>query len=37
MGFTNLDPLTGQPLATADHVNDLFNFGWEYIVALPSS
>ena len=28
--FTNLDPLTGQPLASPT-TNDLHNFGWEYM------
>jgi FtsP/CotA-like multicopper oxidase with cupredoxin domain len=29
-GFTNLDPLTGQPLPTPT-VNELYSFGWEYV------
>ncbi|MHB0999415.1 MAG: fibronectin type III domain-containing protein [Armatimonadota bacterium] len=28
MGFTNLDPLTGQPITT---INTLANYGWEYM------
>ncbi len=30
MGFTNIDPTTGQPLAEAT-VNVLTDFGWEYV------
>ena len=30
MGFTNIDPLTGQPI-TPPITNQLFNFGWEYM------
>ena len=30
MGFTNIDPTTGQPLAEPT-VNVLTNFGWEYV------
>lgn len=30
MGFTNLDPLTGDPI-TPVITNKLFNFGWEYM------
>jgi FtsP/CotA-like multicopper oxidase with cupredoxin domain len=28
MGFTNIDPLTGNPITV---LNALFNFGWEYV------
>ena len=30
VGFSNIDPVTGQPLVTPI-VNDLINFGWEYV------
>jgi FtsP/CotA-like multicopper oxidase with cupredoxin domain len=30
-GFTNINPLTGQPLATTPTVNVLYNFGAEYV------
>ena len=30
MGFTNLDPYTGNPIVPPV-TNELFNFGWEYV------
>ena len=30
-GFTNINPITGQPINTTPTVNVLYNFGYEYV------